>query len=79
MPGIPTHGAAGGLSFTGDKPPVGKEDEGPPAPKHGAAGGYDIPFPWRGNPEPSRGETGMTRDHPAVGPKNKFNPKKLAG
>lgn len=66
MPSIPTHGAAGGISFT-DKPPVGEQEHGKPAPDHGAAGGYEIPLPWRGNPEPASGETGLTWPDPEIG------------
>lgn len=47
MPGIPTHGAAGGHNV-GDKPTMGKQESPPNAPSHGAAGGYEIPMSTHG-------------------------------
>jgi hypothetical protein len=67
MPNIPKTG----IEFSGDQPPVGKDEHGPPAPSHGAAGGYDIPMSTHGASPQMRPEknitTGLTTNDPEFG------------
>ena len=64
------NGAAGGISFSGDQPPVGPHEEVGVQPTHGADNGQDVNF-WLGvnndDPAPQGGKSGMTVAHPAMG------------
>lgn len=71
MPSVPTHGAAGGESFSpsGDPPQGTPPAQHAPDPPHGADGGYDRGF-WEGEKfraPNDGGRTGMDESNPALG------------